>query len=281
MPAGAGLVGKLVVFILALVALYYLYQFLFSPSGMVGTNVLNKVIAANPEKPLVIPGAQLPAIYAGGEMTINGWIYINDYSVNRGMNKPIFTLGGSTFLTLAVYLGAYKSSLGVRVHTRDAGSATVMPSAIGPNTNKTSDDLTVRSLGSMFGSMQQEGSLLSESRPCDIDSVDLQKWVQLTICLNNKTVDVFVDGKLARSCVLPTFYKVDTSGFALNICDFKGFGGFVSNTTVYNYALNPEQVWRLYMSGPGPQYGLLDYIKGLFDPSAVPSFDYPKQNITQ
>jgi hypothetical protein len=281
MPAGAGLVSKLVVFILALVALYYLYQFLFSPSGMVGTNVLNKVIAANPEKPLVIPGAQLPAIYAGGEMTINGWIYINDYSINRGMNKPIFTLGGSTFLTLAVFLGPYKSSLGVRVHTRDAGPTTVMTAQSGPGIGQSSDDLSIRSLGSMFGNMQQEGGLLSESRPCDIDSIDLQKWVQLTICLNNKTVDVFVDGKLARSCVLPTFYKVDTSGFALNICDFKGFGGFVSNTTVYNYALNPEQVWRLYMSGPGPQYGLLDYIKGLFDPSAAPSFDYPKQNITQ
>lgn len=280
MPEGSGLVSKLIFFILALVALYYLYQFLFSPSGMVGTNVLNKIVAANPDKAIVIPGAQLPAIYAGGEMTINGWIYINDYSINRGLNKPIFTLGGSTFLTLAVFLGAYKSSLGVRVHTREPAAPTISPIAMGPK-GVTSDDLTVRNLGSMFGNLQQEGGLLSESRPCDIDSIDLQKWVQLTICLNNKTVDVFVDGKLARSCVLPTFYKVDTSGFALNICDFKGFGGFVSNVSVYNYALNPEQVWRLYMSGPGPQLSIMDYIKGMFDPSAVASLDYPKQNITQ
>jgi hypothetical protein len=280
MPEGSGFISKIVFFVLALLALYYLYQFLFSPSGMVGTNVLNKVVAANPDKPIIISASQLPAIYAGGEVTINGWIYINDYSVNRGLNKPIFTLGGSTFLTLAVFLGAYKSSLGVRVHTREAAAPTISPIAMGPK-GQTSDDLTLRSLGSMFGNLQQEGGLLSESRPCDIDSIDLQKWVQLTICLNNKTVDVFVDGKLARSCVLPTFYKVDTSGFALNICDFKGFGGFVSNVSVYNYALNPEQVWRMYMSGPGPQIGILDYIKGMFDPSAVGSFDYPKQNITQ
>jgi hypothetical protein len=282
-PEGSGLVMKLIFFIVALLALYYLYQFLFSPSGMVGTNVLNKIVAANPDKAIVIPGAQLPAIYAGGEMTINGWIYINDYSINRGLNKPIFTLGGSTFLTLAVFLGAYKSSLGVRVHTREGGATAVMTAetAGGPGIGQPSDDLSLRGLSAMFGNLQQEGGLLSESRPCDIDSIDLQKWVQLTICLNNKTVDVFVDGKLARSCVLPTFYKVDTSGFALNVCDFKGFGGFVSNVSVYNYALNPEQVWRLYMSGPGPQYGLLDYVKSLFDPSAVGSFDYPKQNITQ
>jgi hypothetical protein len=281
MPEGSGLVAKLIVFILALVALYYLYQFLFGPSGMVGTKVLNKIIAANPDRPLVIPASQLPAIYAGGETTINGWIYINDYSINRGMNKPIFTLGGTSFLTLAVFLGPYKSSLGVRVHTRENGDSTAVVTASGPGIGQSSDDLSTRSLSMLFGNMQQEGGLLSESRPCDIDSIDLQKWVQLTICLNNKTVDVFVDGKLARSCVLPTFYKVDTSGLALNICDFKGFGGFVSNVSVYNYALNPEQVWRLYMSGPGPEYGLLDYVQSLFDPSAVGAFDYPKQNITQ
>jgi hypothetical protein len=272
MPEGSGLVMKLVFFILALVALYYLYQFLFGPSGMVGTTVLNKVEAANPDKAIIVAGKQLPAIYAGGEFTINGWIYINDYSINRGQNKAIFTLGGTTFLTLAVFLGPYKSSLGVRVHTRDSGAQPL---------GQTSDDLTLRGLGTLFGNLQQENSLLDTSRPCDIDSVDLQKWVQVTVCLNNKTVDVFLDGKLARSCVLPTFYKVDTSGFALNICDYKGFGGFVSKVSVYNYALNPEQVWRLYMAGPGPEYGLLDYFKSLFDPSAVGPFDYPKQNITQ
>ena len=58
------------------------------------------------------------------------------------------------------------------------------------------------------------------------------------------------------------------------------FGGFVSNVSAYNYALNPEQIWRLYMAGPGAQYGFLDYLKSLFDPKAAAAFDYPKQNIT-
>ena len=278
---GGGMVGKVIFVILSLVALYYLYQFLFGPTGLEGKNVLFSVKGANPDKPYVTFADGLPALYEGGEYTINGWIYINDYSVNRGMNKPVFMLGGTTFKTLAVYLGPYKNSLQVRVHTKQGGAGVVSAASQTPSPGAESDSLTKDAITSLFGTMQQESSLLNITRPCDISSIDLQKWIQVTICLNNKTCDVYLDGKLARSCVLPSFYKVDKSNLALSICDYKGFGGFVSNVSAYNYALNPEQVWRLYMAGPGPQYGFLDYLKSLFDPKALGGLDYPKQNIVQ
>jgi hypothetical protein len=65
----------------------------------------------------------------------------------------------------------------------------------------------------------------------------------------------------------------------LSMCNYKGFGGFISNTSAYNYALNPEQVWRLYMAGPGPQYSLWQYITSIFNSKEAMTFDYPKQNI--
>ncbi len=277
---GGGLVGQLVFAILALVALYYLYQFLFGPSGLEGMTVLNGIKDANPTKAYITQADQLPALYEGGEYSVNGWIYINDYSVNRGLNKHVFSIGGSTFLTVAVFLGPYKNSLAVRVHTRQ-GSAS--PSAASPGIGApgtASDDLSIVNIRPLFKTPQMENSLVSGNRPCDIPSIDLQKWVQVTVTLNNKTCDVYVDGKLARSCILPAFYKVDKSNLTLNVADFGGFGGFVSNVSAYNYALNPEQIWRLYMSGPGPQYGLMDYFKSLFDPKAVSSLDFPKKNIT-
>ena len=277
---GGGLIGQLIFTILALVALYYLYQFLFGPSGLEGTTVLNGIQDANPSKAYITSADKLPALYEGGEYSLNGWIYINDYAVNRGLNKHVFSIGGSTFLTVAVFLGPYKNSLAVRVHTKQ-GSAS--PGAAAPSTGSpgtASDDLSIINIKPLFKTPQMENGLMSGNRPCDIPSIDLQKWVQVTIALNNKTCDVYVDGKLARSCILPAFYKVDKSNLTLNVADFGGFGGFVSNISAYNYALNPEQIWRLYMSGPGPQYGLLDYFKSLFDPTAVSSLDFPKKNIT-
>ena len=271
-------VSSFIFVILALVALYYLYKFLFSTSGLEGKTVLNGIKPANPDAAYITRADSLPAIYEGGEYSLNFWMYINDYSINRGMNKHVISIGGSSFLTLAVFLGPYKNSLQVRVQT--TANTGVVQTANSPNPNPMNQpvDLSIKNLPTIFGTLQTESGLLSTSRPCDISSVDLQKWVQVTVILNNKTCDVFLDGKLARSCVLPSFYKVDRSGLTLNVCDYKGFGGFVSKVSAYNYALNPEQVWRMYMSGPGQEYSLGDYLKSLFDPKAIGDLEYPKQN---
>lgn len=211
---------------------------------------------------------------------MNTWIYINDFSINRGKNKAVLVLGGSSFATLAIFLGPYKNSLNVRVHTKNGDTAVVGNAAMGPSSSASGpEDLSTANLNSMFSSTQTDASLMDMSRPCDIPSVDMQRWIQVTVCLNNKTCDVYLDGKLARSCILPSFYRVDKSNFGLTMLPYGGFGGFVSNSSAYNYALNPEQVWRLYMAGPGPQYSLWDYVKSLFNPKAVGAMDFPKQNI--
>jgi hypothetical protein len=279
---GAGLIWKITFPILILIALYYLYQFLFGANGLEGSLVMKNIRKSSPDAPFIFladssSSSSIPAIYEGGEYSINGWIYIDDYSIRRGYNKHVFSLGGGEFLTLAVFLGPYKNSLNVRVHTKENN-----PQPAGgmmPQTTA-SDDLKITNLPSIFSTVQQDGSLLNPLRPCDIQSIDLQKWVQITVTLNNKTCDVFIDGKLARSCILPSFYKVSKSNLALRVAEYGGFGGYVSNFSAYNYALNPEQIWRLYMSGPGPQLGIGDYIAALFDPKAAMTVDYPKQNIT-
>lgn len=260
--------SKVIFIIVILVALYYLYQFLFASSDMLGQIVLKNIVSASPGTAYTATvgttEGTIPAPLAGGEYTVNTWVYVNDYSVNRGQNKNILTLGGTSFATLAVFLGPYKNTLSVRVKTDDTNTG----------------ELSSSGLATLFSTLQSGSSLLDISKPCDINGIDLQKWVQVTVVLNNKTCDVYMDGKLARSCILPSFFRVDKSSTMMSICDYKGFGGYVSNTSAYNYALNPEQVWRLFMSGPGPQYTFLQYVAALFDPKATLAVGYPKQNIT-
>jgi hypothetical protein len=275
---GSGLIMKIVFPIIILVLLYQLYNFLFGANGLEGALVIKNILDARPDKGYVVLADKFPPFYQGGEVTLNGWIYINDYSINRGYNKHVFSLGGSSYLTLAVFLGPYTNTLTVRVHTKD-GNSRLLPSAVAPGSSDTMDDLSIENIPNIFKTLQQDNSLLNTSRPCDIQSIDLQKWIQITITLNNKTCDVYMDGKLARSCILPTYFKVDKTNMAFRACDYGGFGGFISNASVYNYALNPEQIWRLYMAGPGPQLGIMDYVSSLFNPESMQSVDYPKQNI--
>jgi hypothetical protein len=261
----ASMVMKVVFVIVMLVVLYYLYQFLFSSSGLEGQILLNTVSPASPDKPYTYDAdVNLPVMLTGGEYSVNTWIYINDYSVNRGQNKHVLNIGGSSYSSLVLFLGPYNNSLSVRVKTDDSANG----------------ELSNASLTSLFTTMQTGSTLLDTNTPCDIPVVELQKWIQVTVTLNNKTCDVYIDGKLARSCILPSFFRADKVNPKMSLCNYKGFGGFITNTSAYNYSLNPEQIWRLYMSGPGPQYTLYQYFMSLFDPKAALSFDYPKQNIT-
>lgn len=273
----SGILPKVILFIVILVALYYLYSFLTNNSGLQGNVILNAVSSASPATAYTASGNKLPAVYEGGELSLNTWIYINDYSIRRGYNKHVLSIGGGSFLTCLVYLGAANNVLSVRVQTDTPSTTTTSSQRAGSSENV---DLRTSSVLAMFASPQTGSSLLDTNTPCDISSVDLQKWVQVTVTLNNKTCDVYIDGKLSRSCILPAFYKVDIQNMKLSVCDYQGFGGFVSNISAYNYALNPEQIWNLYMSGPGPQYSVWEYITSLFSPSSAMTFDYPKQNIT-
>jgi hypothetical protein len=132
-------------------------------------------------------------------------------------------------------------------------------------------NLTTDMVNSMFTTLQTSSDLTASLPICDIASIDLQRWILVNVVLNNNTCDVYLDGKLARSCVLPSFYRVDVANRKSKICDHGGFGGFIGQVNAYNYALNPEQVWRLYMAGPGPQYTLMSWLASLFSPTATTS----------
>ena len=88
------------------------------------------------------------------------------------------------------------------------------------------------------------------SPQCDIAEFDLQRWNLVTVVLSGKVTDVYVDGKLARSCVAPSYYKVDTMNVTPNILQHKTFDGKIANLNLYSVALNPAQIYQIYSSGP-------------------------------
>ena len=94
----------------------------------------------------------------------------------------------------------------------------------------------------------------------------MQRWVNISVAVNAKVVDVYVDGKLSRSCVLPSTFKVDPSGYEAILLGYGGFGGKISTTTMYDVALNPEMVYKNYMAGPEPITSIGGWFSSFFEP---------------
>jgi hypothetical protein len=262
-----------------LVGLYYLYQYLFGPKGTNSYTLISNSRGAhtNATHPIIITSDKLPNIYEGGEFTISTWIYITNWSYRTGFNKSIISVGGPHFDTIRMYLGGSKPKLSVRLQTRDtSGTMNTVPTGASSGVDITigssntsqvpTESLDKATLNATFNILQTDSGLLDSSPLCDLPELDLQRWINITVSVNGRTVDVYMDGKLARSCVLPSFYKVDAGGYSANLLAYGGFGGQIATTTMYDSALNPEQVYKNYMAGPMPITSIGQWFSSFFAP---------------
>ncbi len=265
-------VTSVIVLIIGIVVLYYLYQFFFEATGTSSKTLITTAIPANPAAP---PKAyEIPAVYEGGEYSITFWTYITAYKDQVGKAKHILELApntttGSPKSTLVVGLGPFNNKLMVRVNTNSTGT----------------EQLTSANVQGIFQPTQvPSGQLLNDTMPmCDLPEVELQRWVCFGIVLNGRTVDVYMDGKLARSCVLPSFYTVDANGVSMKILQYGGYDGYLSNLVAHNVALNPEQMYRIYMSGPVDESvatGFWGWVRNVFKVKGEVTYEYPQIGIT-
>ena len=119
-----------------------------------------------------------------------------------------------------------------------------------PNSAGTDSSLTTADLTGLFKPLAMDDSIIDTNPMCDLPEIDMQRWALVSVVLSGRVVDVYLDGKLARSCVTRSYYKVDPAGVKLTLLDKGGFDGHLSNTNLYNYALTPGDIYSIYQSGP-------------------------------
>jgi hypothetical protein len=257
----AKLIPYLILFV-GLILLYFLYQYLFGPKTQNAFALIPVMQDANIDsaKPIVITSDKLPTLFEGGEFTVSTWIYINNWSYRQGFAKPIISVGGRNFDTFRIYLGGRKPKLNIRFHTKDNS---VTSNGVGQGNT---DSLDAATQNATFNVVENDSNLLGSNQICDLPEVDLQRWVNLTVAVNGKTVDVYLDGKLSRSCVLPSYYKVDAGGYSATLLNYGGFGGQITTTNMYDGALNPDTVYKNYMAGPNPITTISGWLSAFFAP---------------
>jgi hypothetical protein len=81
-----------------------------------------------------------------------------------------------------------------------------------------------------------------------IPDVPLNKWVNVIIRCQNKTLDVYINGTITRSINLIGVPKQNYGDVyvALN----GGFNGYISNLWYYNYALGTTAIQNIVKNGP-------------------------------
>jgi len=79
---------------------------------------------------------------------------------------------------------------------------------------------------------------------CDIVNIPLQRWVNLVIVLHNKSLDVYLNGVLKRSCILENIPKINNGD--IYITHNGGFNGFLSDITYKNQGSTADEIYNSY-----------------------------------
>ena len=85
---------------------------------------------------------------------------------------------------------------------------------------------------------------------CGISNVPIQRWCNLMMSVYGRTLDLYLDGKLVRTCVLPGVAKIDSSA-PVYITPMGGFSGWTSRFQYWSESSNPQRAWDIYRSGYG------------------------------
>ena len=80
--------------------------------------------------------------------------------------------------------------------------------------------------------------------------ISLNRWFHLAVICNDRSCDVFVDGRLYKSTVLNSYAKQNNGD--LFVCQEGGFGGMITQLRYYNKAMTLDMIKFIYDLGPDP-----------------------------
>lgn len=256
---------SLTVFILILIAFYYLYQFLYNSSGsLASTSLLSSLTATtkgSTTDPNSVAVVNMTGVSQGGQYSVSMWVYVASTKANTSSVIHLLDLTGGTSSAkvgntlLFIGLDPVNGTLVVRQSSAADGD-TVMPVS-GSTPSSRSYTLSSLLTGYMSPSNSHTPSSYKTDDRCDIvNGIEYQRWVLVTVVASGRTLDVYLDGKLSRSCVYNgnNAIGVQTGNAVVTIGNRPAgvvpMTGYFSSADYYNYALTPDLIWEIYQGGP-------------------------------
>ena len=183
------------------------------------SNKLSSMQDGNVEK--IIPASDLSSSTNNtSNFTYSVWFYIEDWTYRYGQEKVILTrIDSDRNPSPQIALGAFQNNLNVSLQTYPDGSNT-------------------------------DSSSVSQTHNCNIKNVPIQSWVNALISVNGRTLDVYIDGKLVRTCVMPGVARIAANAPVI-ITPGGGFSGYTAEIKYWPNATNPQEAWNIYRSGYG------------------------------
>ena len=221
---------SILIIIVVIILIYLILRYIFTDKYTLQQLQNGKTTTTINASDLATNGTNIPA----SNFSYSVWFYINDWNYRYGEPKVIFGRMGSNS-------GSSNGSI--------SGITGVDPCpvvALGAIENNLNIGV------SCYPGVGQQPPAGSKSivHTCTVGNVPIQKWVNLIITVYGRTLDVYIDGKLVRTCLLPGVANV-SSNSNVYLTPNGGFEGWTSRLQYYPNSLNPQDAWNIYVKGYG------------------------------
>tara|TARA_B100000700_G_scaffold330036_1_gene454277 strand:+ start:2532 stop:3275 length:744 start_codon:yes stop_codon:yes gene_type:complete len=196
----------------------------------------------NGKIPFTIKSKDIPASEYGNEYTINFWLYMNDWEYRNTKPKSILFRGDRK---------AISTNPGIWFYPRNNKIKISFQLQSDKPTQKQIEE-AVNNCSKSMNPINNPNMLRHHRGSCDIKNIPLQRWNNITITLWNQTVDVYLNGGLVRSCIMPE-YPVPSSG-DIFVSHFGGFNGYISDVKYFAQHLTSREIQKIYNKGPNLKY---------------------------
>jgi len=112
---------------------------------------------------------------------------------------------------------------------------------------------------STFDSSTSTASSGINKHTCTVKNVPIQKWVNVIVSFNNRTLDIYMNGKLVKTCYMPNVGKISASDDVVISPTGKTFSGMTSKFKFWNTSMDPQKAWYTYSDGFAPGLGLASF----------------------
>jgi len=238
-PNPMGKVIFLIVAVLFIGFLIYIIYIAVKASKEASENspvIVNDVIDAYVSR----PAFSLPQVTEGMNHTFSTWIYVKDWNYKFGQYKNILWKGNPP-------------SSSTHADTPNVGNIHCPSIWLYPLTN------SLKVVTSTSAPEQVES--------CDIQNIPLMTWVHIVYVLNNRAVDIYINGKLERSCALRGIPTITNDPVYITSGKPQaGYYGKIGKTQYFTKALLPNEVANAYQQGPlgTSQYQVQFFTDGKF-----------------
>lgn len=248
---GVIIVAVILLLIIVGVCVFLVYKYLSQKKklGVKDKQLISYIHDASMEKRFNF--GSLPVSAQGNEYNLNLWVYINDYQTIKEGNGDVCIIykgtGDGNF-------NSSKSNAEGVIDINKNGNPGIwllkevntLRINVGLETNYNNNNNCVTSASSCADNSG------TNYNSCDIKNFPLQKWVNLNVSLRNSSLDVFLNGELHKSCILPGAPIMNNGD--LYVCKSKeshgGFNGYISNFVYTNKALSADSIYNTYKKGP-------------------------------